>query len=519
MADSRTKKSLINSITSLIFFGINIPISFIGRRYIFQYIGPEVLGMEGVISNILSMVGLAELGIVSSILFTLYKPIINRDTKKISEILSIQGILYSYVAILIVSVSLIISLFFPIFFRDSSFPIYYPYIILISLLTNISLSYMLNYRMIVLNADQKGYKYSVPMLIFGYIKIATQWLILIYSEDQYKYPLYVLVDLTLNIISCIMIDIVIRREYPWLKIEKNKGLIFIRRNMIIVKKTMQIAFHKLAGTIISQTGSIFISMFVSLSMVGIYGNYTLLSYSLNRVVASAFSSISGGIGTLIAEGDNKKVESLYWEYFALAVFISSIAIFGLLSYISDIIRFWIVNSSEVDIILPQRTVFIMSIFYFMLMVRVVDNFIAGYGLFSDIWAPMVEGSIMVISTIILGRLFGLNGVIFSGIISHFFIIILWKQYFLFKNGIKSSVSKMYASYSKYWLIAWGTILTMYFMFSKFFNHDKSTIFNLIKTMTIETSIFVVVLFVVFFLFSKGFRTFLLRMKSFLFKNR
>lgn len=518
MADSRTKKSLINSITSLIFYFINIPIAFINRRYVFEYLGPELLGMEGVISNILGMVNVSELGIYSAVLFSLYKPLVNRDTKKISEVLSIHGILYQYIAIFVILVSSIISLFFPIFFGNNNFPLYYPYIIFFATLINISLSYLVNYRMILLGADQKSYKFTIPMLIFGYIKIVLQWVALIYSPEDIKYIIFVIIELCLTIFSTIVVEIVIVREYPWLKIEKRKGLILIKRNIIILKKTLQVAFHKLSGVILGQTNYIFISAFVSIPMVSIYTNYTILAKSLHRAIGAAFGSISGGIGTLIAEGDNKKVESLYWEYFAIAVFLSSISIFGLLLFTSDIIGFWIVNNSNENIILPETTVFLIAIFYFMFMIRVVDNFLAGYGLYKDIWAPIVEAMILLISTIILGSLFGLNGIISGGIISHFFIVILWKQYFLFKEGIKSSIKKMYASYFKYWILSWGVILPMWLFFRNL-NQNKSTIYNLAKVIVIDTSLFVVVLFVVFFLFSKGFRTFLLRMRYFLFKHR
>ena len=77
----------------------------------------------------------------------------------------------------------------------------------------------------------------------------------------------------------------------------------------------------------------------------------------------------------------------------------------------------------------------------------VDQFLFGYGLFYDIWAPITESVIYLTVAIIGGHFWGLEGVLFGATTSRFLIVGIWKPYFLFTKGFKISVWQ----YWKNWL--------------------------------------------------------------------
>ena len=72
MENSRTKNSLINIFTG--FFGqfFQLLISFINRIIFVHCLSQAYLGINGLFTNVLSMLSLAELGISSAISYALY---------------------------------------------------------------------------------------------------------------------------------------------------------------------------------------------------------------------------------------------------------------------------------------------------------------------------------------------------------------------------------------------------------------------------------------------------------------
>ena len=72
-----------NSVKNMV-FGIGSQImstcfAFITRTVFIYILGVEYLGIEGLFANILSMLSLANLGIESAIIFSLYKPLNDKN--------------------------------------------------------------------------------------------------------------------------------------------------------------------------------------------------------------------------------------------------------------------------------------------------------------------------------------------------------------------------------------------------------------------------------------------------------
>ena len=96
--DSRTSKSIKNSSVALVFYFINLILQFFSRKIFLDYLGAEVLGLNTTATNLLQFLNLAELGVGAAIACTLYKPLAEKDTDTINEIVSLQGWLYRRIA-------------------------------------------------------------------------------------------------------------------------------------------------------------------------------------------------------------------------------------------------------------------------------------------------------------------------------------------------------------------------------------------------------------------------------------
>jgi hypothetical protein len=117
--------------------------------------------------------------------------------------------------------------------------------------------------------------------------------------------------------------------------------------------------------------------------------------------------------------------------------------------IEEFITLWLGDSY----LLPRLIPMVVCLQFFFMVVRdVTDQFINGYGLFYDVWAPFVETLIFVASSMGFGSVYGLQGVLMGPIISTLVIVYLWKPYFLFSKGFKKSVLLFWAHLLLYLLV-------------------------------------------------------------------
>ena len=84
ISNSRTAKSVKNSITALGFYFLNLILQFLSRKIFLDHLGTEVLGLNTTASNLLQFLNLAELGIGTAIACTLYKPLFDKDTQSLN---------------------------------------------------------------------------------------------------------------------------------------------------------------------------------------------------------------------------------------------------------------------------------------------------------------------------------------------------------------------------------------------------------------------------------------------------
>ena len=79
---SRTEYSVINILTGLGGYFLNTILGFVCRMVFVQCLSADYLGVNGLFTNIITMLSLTELGIGSAIGYALYKPLAQNDEEK-----------------------------------------------------------------------------------------------------------------------------------------------------------------------------------------------------------------------------------------------------------------------------------------------------------------------------------------------------------------------------------------------------------------------------------------------------
>ena len=203
---SRTKKSAINSIVGIVCMIISSLLSFALQAVFIRLLGLEYSGINGLFTDILKILNLAELGINNAILFRLYKHIADDDQSEIEKVLSFYRKFSYTVGLVILFAGLLLVPFLHFFVKEiPTFPESLWSLYLIVLGTSV-LSQFNHYKSIFIIAKQDRYIYTIITYSVIFLKHLLQILVLWLFGSIYLYllvPFVVQVASTFSIFSTV----------------------------------------------------------------------------------------------------------------------------------------------------------------------------------------------------------------------------------------------------------------------------------------------------------------------------
>lgn len=506
MSDSRTQKTFLNARVNFIFYFLTLIIAFVSRKIFLSNLGNDFIGLTGTLYNILGFLNLAELGISTSIAFLLYKPIFVKDQQQINEIISVFGFIYSVIGKIILTIGVIISCFLPLIFEKTTMPLGIIFFAYYAFLSSSLLSYFINYKQILLGADQRNY------VITGYyqssliIKNLLQLIVCYYTHNYY---IWVGIELIFSILYCILLNWKIYQVYPWLKADLKLGKKLFRKYPEIVTKTKQVFVQRIAFTILTQTTTPLIYAYSTLQTVALYGNYMILIERGANLINMTMSGANAGIGNLIAEGNKPRIISVFWELRAFRYWMAFNLVFSFYYFIEPFIRLWL----GAEYIMERYVLIIILINIFIGQTRiVVMGFLNGYGLFKDTWSPIVEAALNIGTAIVLGNSWGIGGVLLGTTASLLLIICLWKPYFLYKEGFKSSVKSYWYKTSIYFILSMGGWLILHLTIIPMIDFNGiSSFLELILVVLVLVPLYALLTWCGYYFMASGMKVFTIRM--------
>ncbi|EOU2065486.1 hypothetical protein C5S24_13825, partial [Clostridium perfringens] len=164
----RVKNSIKNIYISIVSQIIIILLGFISRKVFVDSLGIEYLGINGLLTNLISMLSLVESGIGLSIVYSLYKPLANKDKDRIIALVQLYKKSYAFLAVVIFVLGLILYPSLNIFMKNVNNIPYISVVYFIFIFRNV-VSYLNAHKWSLINADQKGYILVKISLYFNII--------------------------------------------------------------------------------------------------------------------------------------------------------------------------------------------------------------------------------------------------------------------------------------------------------------------------------------------------------------
>lgn len=500
----RVHKSVMNIKVGMLFYVLSLFLAFFSRKVFLDCLGAEFIGLTGMLMNIMNFLSVAELGIGTSIVYFLYKPLQENNHEKINEVMSMLAFLYRCIGAVIGSIGIVVSLFFPWWFDNLTTGLPLVYFAFYSFLGSSVAGYVFNYKQLLVSANQKQYLVSAYFQAIAIIQSLVQILLAYYYRNLW---LWVVVGFVFTIIGIIVFNYRIRQLYPWLQVNLEEGRKNLKKYPEVLKKTRQIFVQKIKDFILYRSDEIMVGMFVSIVKVAFYGNYTMIINKINFMVNILSEGLSAGVGNLLAEGNEQNIMKVYWEMTAARFLILGIIIFSLLMFFQPFIGCWLGNQYQLSDIIVYLLILNLFMRYQSASVYI---YLGSAGLFSDVWAAWTELIVNLSITILLAPTYGIAGILLGKILSFGIISAFWKPYYLFSQAFHKSVWEYWRGMTPYYIIfAFYTILTIWLKHVVIDQHSDSFL-----SLAIYGSIVTLPLFATFFImmfqFTRGMKYFVAR---------
>ncbi len=430
----RSENVIKNSIWTTINTVVTILIGFISRTLFIYILNSEYLGIDGLFTNILSLLSLSELGFGSAVTFNLYKPIREKDNKKIAAIMNFYKWVYRIVAGFILVAGLCLVPFLQYIIKDTTFDFGYIRIIYLLFLIKTAITYLYSYNYTLATADQRGYIIGKINMVNNIVTPLSKIAALAITRS---FIAYICTEIVLTLVFNFIKTVYVRKQYPVL--EDTESKLEKKETKKILKDVQNIFLGKVSTTVLTSTDNLIISSFVSVVSVGFVTNYNTLVNYITTFISGSLYSAQASIGNAIASEGKEYVYNILKKLTLITLFVASFATTSLFCLSSDFIT--IVWSRNEDMTLPVVTVFvIMFNAFFQFIKSPLWITLTSAGLFQkDKYISFVGMTLNIIASLILVQKFGLIGVVLGTIISQSVQMflkakLLFNEYFCMGSG-------------------------------------------------------------------------------------
>lgn len=432
---------------------------FIVRMFFIRNLRAEYLGVNGLFSNVLTMLSLAELGIGSAIVYNMYKPLAVKDKVQIARLMNLYKNAYRIIGIVVAFLGVCIIPFLKYLVVDAPEIDYLTEIYLMFLLNSV-LSYFLAYKKSIFSADQRERVITVFNFIFTLVKNAIQIISLIVFHS---FILYLAIQIVCTFIENVMISVYANKCYPFLN-QYAKERLSAEERKPIIKNVQALFMYKIGGVLLNGTDNIIISAFDGLISVGLLSNYTMVTGGVQALISKITGGLTGSIGNYIAKEESGKHEEMLMNITFLHFILYGLLFVGSMAILNPFVEIW----AGKEYLLDFWIVFVLCLnIYIEGMMNAVWTFRTTMGLFAHgKYLPLMAAAVNLFVSIWFAKYWGLLGVLLGTTVSKAVTAIWPAPYVVYRYGMYRSPIKYYLRWASYFGTTIVVILLVSFIKSK-----------------------------------------------------
>ncbi len=422
----RTKNAARNIVFDGTLEMVNMLFPFVIRSVMLHFLGTEYLGLNGLFKSLLMFLNLAELGVGSAMVFSMYKPIAEDDTPAICALLRLYRTLYRIIGLAIAAVGLLLIPVLHSFIKDGLPAGMNLYILYLMNLGNTVLTYWLfAYKGSLLQAHQRRDLISKVSLAVRLTEYILKILILVFMRNYY---LYLAVQLLCQIAVNVLVAVCAARMYPqYVPV----GTLPKEKTRDIFRRVRDLFTSKLSATVFDSADTLVISAFMGLSALAVYQNYYFIITALRMMLVVILNACMAGVGNKLVmesrEANYRDLERISLLFCWLLGVSSSM----LLCLYQPFMQIWMGG----DNMLGAGLVLCFVVYYYSMGAnKLLNMFKDSAGIWKqDRWRPLTAALVNLGLNLATVQWLGLYGVLLSSVVSIVFIQIPWLFHNLFQE--------------------------------------------------------------------------------------
>lgn len=382
-------------------------------RYVFiQKLGDTLIGVEGLYTDVLTVLSLAELGVGTAVNYNLYGLVAKRDQEKIKSYMRFYKTAYRVIAAVVAIAGLVLVPFLPMIVKGADYltlrqlRVYYLFF-----LFNTVSTYFVAYKYSLANAEQKNYIQTNVTTVTKLITMTVQAAALAVLPN---FLLYLSIQSGVELIQKIFVNRYLNHKYPILK-EKNVAPLTQKEKTDVSGKIKALMLHRIGDMARLQTDTIIISAFLGVVQTGFMGTYKMIVSSVSNYVNVVFNSVISSFGNLIATEGEERQYQLFKVYRFFAIWVYGFSAVGFFMLLSPLVELYVGKER----VLASSIITWYLIDYFFKGERIVlSNFKTAAGVFEqDKYLTLIQGIVNLVISLALVTRVGMAGVYIGTVIS------------------------------------------------------------------------------------------------------
>lgn len=484
----RSTNSIKNAITAVVSNIVTILIGIVSQAIFIKTLGAEYLGINGLFTNIVSMLGIVELGIGSAIIYNLYEPIAKDDKEKIKSLMNFYKKSYRVIAVIVFVIGMMIIPFLKNIVGDISIDINIEFIYSLFIIDVVA-SYLLTYKRSILYANQKTYITNIVHIGYLIVMNIIQIFILLIAKS---FVAYLIIKIICRVLENVIITMIANKDYPYIK-EKDVEKIDEKTTNDIIKKVKGLIFHKVGSFVVLGTDNIIISKFLGVVTVGLYSNYNMIIQAVSNLFLQVFDSLTASVGNLLVEDNCKKSYEIYKNMLMINSILFTFATTEIICLIEPFMKIWI---GEQYILSKVVLIILMVNFYIQGMRKTCLVFKMAAGVFhEDRYFPIIESIINIVFSVILVKIIGLPGVFLGTIFSALPVILISYPKYVYIPLFHKSFGSYVKENAYYYILAFLTV-SIAMIATSYININNLIVKLIVNTIT-SSIIFAVMQYIFF----------------------
>lgn len=394
------------------------------RTAMIYLMGVQYLGLNSLFTSVLQVLNLAELGVGSAMVYSMYKPIAEDDETTICALMKLYRTYYRVIGLIIAVVGCALTPFIPHLIKSdvpAGLNIYILY--LLNLGATVLSYWLFAYKNSILQAHQRMDVVSRVTLITSTVQYVLQIAVLWIFHNYY---LYVIVALATQALTNIITAYCANKLYSQFKPKGNVGKVQVQR---INQRIRDLFTSKIGGIIYDSADTIVISAFLGLTVLAVYQNYFFILNSINGLIAVVFSACTAGIGnSIVVESKEKNYQDLK-KFTFIITWIAGFCSVCLLCIYQPFMELW----TGKDLMLSLSAVVCFVVYFF------VRQFNALFNLYKDasgMWhedryRPLAAALTNLVLNLVLVQFIGIYGILLSTVLAILCVGMPWLLHNLF----------------------------------------------------------------------------------------